>query len=284
MDYRESIKKLFSTGKWNIKTLRKKLVESPLADRMGQDYSLLFLPYVGPDYGKIEPKILYVGQSPQEWVGKDRKELAWDLPKLWEVDNVVEMSDEFIEKKEYLPMKPFWKAVYRITLSIQENKEELLSVPSDSDELRKKHGSCFNSIAWTNLFKISMGRDRKGGPDEDMIDFLQKKFDPLKAEIKCLKPDLIIFFTGTTGGYDEYLSTSLEISLPKENVIENMNVKDLTGLIKHIASDCKLAVRCRHPGGKGPWKDEEIKKVYRYIYDRLNGRLKGPYRQDCLRV
>jgi len=121
----------------------------------------------------------------------------------------------------------FWQRIYVLTTSIFEGKF------FDYKRDHQKAEMAFKSICWTNVFKIS---SKNGNPPNRLIQHLleiEEKENLFIEDIKSLKPNIIIFSTGSP--YDEYLRRLLpglkinEID-KGENDIAKLNFEDFDGL------------------------------------------------------
>jgi len=266
-----------------LKEIYRKLKEE---DLLCKYYCVPFLPYVGRNYWNVKTRILYVGRAPYGWGelkerDKDgKKEYKWETipltkPSYMNPEKLAELSKKFVENclKPYydedlkgeegkrfrddrwsrgrIYNSLFWQRIYVLTISIYEG--EFIGYSYNTYD---GNFECFQSIAWTNVFKIGMV---EGNPDSKMIKFLLKNFNTLREEIEYLKPDLIIFSTGKS--YDKYLREALEIETP-DDIEETEGVKRL-GDVYNSA----LVLRTKHFQAI---RNEELEKIYNYIKRELD--------------
>ncbi len=262
-----TIREIFNEER--LKRLYRNLQKSGL---WNEHYCAPFIPYVGKNYDMAEKKILYVGKSTYDW-GKYTDNGEWKSISLFQAEKMqpkelANLSTNFIERnvahfyaggksyrvKDRGYYSHFWRRVYMLTTSILKNECQLVKYKRNKDDSYW----CFHSIAWTNVFKIGTKDDTpsQGAPDDDMIEFLLHNFNTLPKEIKCLKPDLIIFSTGL--GYDEYL----------KKIFPEVTITDIRGGIAKLRNvdDDALVIRTKH---FQYLSNNKVKNLYSYIISAL---------------
>ncbi|MCR4801115.1 MAG: hypothetical protein K5860_11470 [Bacteroidales bacterium] len=131
--------------------------------------------YAGPilmycwekEYLSAKKKILFVGQETQGW---------WDdfVEGEESLKESIKTYEGFELGYSYYPT-PFWKALHKINNVINKNDEK--------------------NFMWTNVNKFGLGCG-PGKPLQIILDKENESFNVLSEEIKILKPDVVIFFTG----------------------------------------------------------------------------------------
>jgi hypothetical protein len=74
------------------------------------------------------------------------------------------------------------------------------------NSFQKMLGTDEFSCIWNNIIKIGK-KDESGLPPEYIINWQEEWFNVIAEEVKILRPDLIIFFTGPD--YDKYIEKAL---------------------------------------------------------------------------
>lgn len=132
------------------------------------------MPYIASEYHNANPRILIIGKATNGWGDKDINDPK-DIKDIvdQEFHKLPEFTDSFINnriipyfggtkdrKEGYYSL--FWQRIYILTLALLDN-EKVPEYCNDSEQSQK----CFNSIAWTNVFKISAS---EGNPSNKLID------------------------------------------------------------------------------------------------------------------
>jgi len=266
----------------NQKTLIEKIFNQEFFDRIFEkiyekfpetgldEYAAPFIPYVGENYSESDKKILFVGKATDGW-GEFNENGTWkdiSLNKARDMgpERLAELSSKLVAVNVALYFagcnsvnsggigyhSRFWQVIYQLTTSVQQDKSEL------AEYIRKKSWSdkCFNSIAWTNIFKISK---KDGNPEsEKFIDFLLENVNTLKEEISILEPDIIIFSTGPS--YDTYLNRIF----PKIDIAKKYGC--VTEL-KNVYDDADAVLRTWHFQALS---NQKVRRAYKLIYTRIN--------------
>jgi hypothetical protein len=243
-----------------------------------------FTPYVGRDFPRAQPKVLFVGRATDGWGW--REDGKWDRSATLEGVNLAdpywykghrgisEIPSQFIDCliiPTYGRLPPcrgnkkltsfFWRSIYRIGSAL------LFELPISEVPVRSPRLSegTFSSIAWTNVFKVSyrrgspeMGGDPDGKPNlRDPLIVLQEDFSTLQEEIEILRPKVVLFFTGPA--YNPHL----EKALPSISFSGRQGLRKVDGL----QGLCKggVALRTNHPNAErfGNFKAEPVVQYIR---------------------
>ena len=189
-----------------------------------ENYSWPMIPYVGKNYDKANPKLLFVGKAPFGW-GGDRKHfkdtsLREVISRKIPISIVRNETDRFIEKE----VIPYYSGYEGYSSSRFMQRIYIISRFAFGQESQAE--KILTSIAWTNLFKIC--RCNGELPPAKMKGYLLDNFNFLEREIDKLNPDIIIFSTGISAEYDKYLFG------PNNYTFKNHEVK-LEGVADGIA-------------------------------------------------
>ena len=195
-----------------------------------------FMPYIGSKYSTSNKKILIVGKATKGWGGDGGAgKLSEVIKKPDFLKCLSELTDNFI-KKRVTPyyagsndknnyQSSFWRRIYRLTSALLNGESELPEYKLDP----VKSTECFESIAWTNIFKISA---IEGNPPKELINIIKNLcIEALYKEIEVLQPNIILFSTGKS--YDCYLKEFLNISdsdIDSNKEITSIKIKDFDGV------------------------------------------------------
>jgi hypothetical protein len=218
-----------------------------------------FIPYVGRSYAESQncagerTRIFIVGKATDGWGWKEgvwNKEADLGDVNLrdpdW-YDELWKVPHELIERK-IVPYYSggsgysslFWNRIYRIVADLL---HDLRISEVEMRGLRKQDlcQDCFDSIAWTNVFKIG---GKRGNPKAKLRK-PQMLLNTLSEEIKILEPDVVFFFTAP--GYDPFLRQVLpnvQIDCVEPGIA---SIDNLLGL-----ADEGTAIRTYHPQATRP--------------------------------
>jgi len=234
------LKAIYSEDK--LQQLFQKLKKSTLSLK---EYSWPMIPYVGPDYAKADKKIMFVGKEPNGW-GRNPCSLGEILNEPDGIERIISEPTRFILED----VVPYYggKKGYNtnLLLRLYYFAGNILCDKPVEPNTRDKDVSlkCFRSIVMTNIFKICKQEEGSGKafqPDSKMKNFLLSNFNTLEYEIDQLKPDLIVFSTGSS--YDRYL---VEI-FPKIKFIEiHQGIEAVNGFTTKVFRTYHFGFRGRH--------------------------------------
>lgn len=123
---------------------------------------------VDENYTNARLKIMIFGQETNTWLGEQNN--AEFLGEIEPVYNLYE--DFFLSDNCYSYGGQFWNGISRF---VQLTEQEV-------------------GIVWNNVFKI--GKCGKGAPSASIQEIQFEHFNVIQEEIKILKPDLLVFFSG----------------------------------------------------------------------------------------
>jgi hypothetical protein len=129
------------------------------------------------DYFCADCKVMIFGKETNVWEG--------EFPHKKGIDHLLSTYKDFIKKSH---KGSFWNGVSKF-----------------KDALTKRLPPGKNvSVIWNNLIKIGKAQE-KGAPEEAIVEWESNWFYVVLFEIKELKPDIVIFFSGPN--YDRYIKT-----------------------------------------------------------------------------
>jgi hypothetical protein len=252
-------------------SLIERLVEEEIADKC----TIPFVPYVGASYCDAKPRILIIGKATFGWGEGDEGQGSGALNDVLDMDDhdlwkcLVKLPKEFIEG-EIIPFyggeaghyyAQFWNRIYRLSGKL------LVDHPvKDYERERRRSEKCFQSIAWSNVFKVGALKSEGGNPKKKLRDIQKevnkKEGNAFEEEITALQPDVAIFSTGPD--YDKHIkallpNTSMKDVGPKH---EHLKIKEIEGLDT-------LAFRTYHFQASY-YSNEIFEQVVDYICDRMN--------------
>lgn len=162
------------------------------------------------DYINADLRIMFFGQETNEWpVGKD----------VLEISNAYEIF--FKTNSLFVKYPSFY----------------CNGMKKFKNMIQSKHPNKEIRFVWNNIIKT--GKDGKGQPDEEVYKLEKDWFPVIKDEIRILKPDYIIFFTGP------YYDNLIESTFNNINYIDipRFSMRQLT---KFSINDI-LCFRTYHP-------------------------------------
>ena len=127
------------------------------------------------------------------------------------------------------------------------------------------------TFLWNNISKLSaVGRDGVSGiaVNNETHEIEREFFHVIPDEIEILKPDVLIFLTGVTDKYNEYIRENFNVK--KESVL--LDDYDTRDLAKLDIAGVKLAYRTHHPASRID-TSEETWTWYHAILDDIKKNL-----------
>jgi hypothetical protein len=264
--------------KWASKNLKHRylsLIDRLVEEEIADECTVPFVPYVGANYGDAKPKILIIGKATYGWGRGDEGQgsgalndvLGMDDHDLWE--HLVELPREFIEG-EIIPFYggeaghyhgPFWRRIYQLSGKL------LVDHPvADYKRERGRSEECFQSIAWSNVFKVGALKSEGGNPKKKLRDIQKvenrKEGNAFEEEIAALQPDVAIFSTGPPHDYDKHIKDLLPNKSMEDIGPEHLKIKEIVGL------GCP-AFRTYH--FQYYYSNKKFEQVVDCIRDRMNG-------------
>ena len=202
-----------------------------------------FLIFVPKEYEAADFKVMFCGEETQGWGGEFE-----DKPNVT-VRNLQRIYNGFVNGNGY--NSPYWNFQRRII---------------------SNHSHC--GYIRNNIVKI--GKKRQAGCDENIDRLTRKYFPVFKRELEILRPDLIIFLSGT-GVYDWKIKLALgafkKISMSDKFTFERLEFAD---------PEIPHAIRLNHPA----WLQRKrlywpaINRLNRYMSDMLiDGKYNGSVTQ-----
>lgn len=189
-------------------------------------------------YTDADLKIMIFGQEPNKWE--------------WPKTEMVRPAD-FMEQYQ-----AFYNEFYReydLGTGFMNQKSRFLrdgfnGLSSEiSEYLNKNMSNKRATFLWNNISKLAaVGNDGTSGVAVNslMHEIERKYFHVIPDEINILKPDILIFLTGVTDKYQQYISENFDI-LGDPIQLNDLPTKDVAKLnIKNI----KLTYRTHHPASR----------------------------------
>ena len=220
MNINEKLKELYSE-KWGDLTEKSKSVESAYP----------FLIKVDNQYEKSDIKVMIVGQETDKWGGDFSK-------------NVKPMEESI----DYL-MQKYYNRFYNSNIYEEEKKRPFFkSFKFFRVELKKYFSGKNISFLWNNISKI--GKNSRGKPDCKIRELERGSFNILCEEFGILRPNLVIFTTGSRDTYIKHHFGSKSEFIPKLCFEDSGPLEDTKKVIAEVELEkfpeiC--AVRVQHP-------------------------------------
>lgn len=115
------------------------------------------------------------------------------------------------------------------------------------ERLRTRMGSCQVEYIWNNLYKIAQASG-SGFPKGDIRDMEWRLFNVIAEEVSILKPDVILFMTGTEREHTTDSAIREKFGLPNENF---PRIDETLPHLRRVQiPGVKYAARTIHPTGR----------------------------------
>ena len=146
-----------------------------------EEWAVLHLACIPPNYEKMKYKILIVGQENNGYgyETEAKKSMLFTLD---------------FQNGRYYDNAPFFSFPYSFCASIND---------CDNEEYSKK-----SYLAWVNLKEFSFETSSKKPLNEKAQNIIDNEYNILEEEIKIIKPDIVLFLTGPY--YDYYIEKQLK--------------------------------------------------------------------------
>ena len=219
MNYNQDLYKLYSQ-KWEGLRIA---VESLPIDSRPTHPLLIRLPDENA-YHTADVKMMIVGKETNDWEGPFGKH---------SMDSLLDFYAAFLPANGKSKRSPFWQYIKKW-----------------AEQIRTYTPNETVSIVWNNIHKLGRAGEI-GTPCKSTQEIAKQHFNILEEEVKILKPDIVIFFTGPD--YDNAISAQLP----------GIELEEITaGKRKQIAhcvhpSLPYLSYRTYHPGGLNRFKPVE---------------------------
>ena len=188
-------------------------------------------------------RLMFFGQETNSWCSEFNEAAKPDRPGLKYLLNTYDCY--FNQEGCWDNPTPFFRGIGRFIELLSEKFPKPLKI----------------SFIWNNIIKL--GKDGIGHPGFKIYNIEQENFSVIRDEVKLLKPNLIIFFTGHK--YDKEI---------KDNFGDQEFAKIGPYPMKEIAKvkidDVKYAFRTYHSGYLWRWRKNEIDDFFNEIIDKIN--------------
>ncbi len=179
----------------------------PIFDSISKKYEGVSRPLfisVPDNYYKTKVKLMIVGQQTNGW-GDNRMGL----------DRLLQLYDEFNLAEKKYGGSPFWRYSHTLFKALN---------PAGPDR----------AFLWSNLIKVDQKKDRPESQIESEVATLRL----LPEEIRLLKPDVVVFFTGPK--YENCL----------QNTFANVKFRTISKCLSRVVHDNlpTHSYRTYHPG------------------------------------
>ena len=146
-----------------------------------EEWAVLHLACIPPNYEKTKYKILIVGQENNGYgyETEPKKSMLFTLD---------------FQSNRYYDNAPFFSFPYSFCASIND---------CDNEKYSKK-----SYLAWVNLKEFSFETSSKKPLNEKAQSIIDNEFNILEEEIKIINPDIVLFLTGPN--YDYYIKNQLK--------------------------------------------------------------------------
>lgn len=179
-----------------------------------EEWAVLHLACVPPNYEKMKYKILIVGQENNGYgyETEPKKSMLFTLD---------------FQSNRYYDNAPFFSFPYSFCASIND---------CDNEKYSKK-----SYLAWVNLKEFSFETSSKKPLNEKAQNIIDNEYNILEEEIKIINPDIVLFLTGPY--YDYYIEKQLKGVEFK--TVENYGIRQFAR-VEHEALP-KNSFRIYHP-------------------------------------
>lgn len=179
-----------------------------------EEWAVLHLVCVPPNYEKMKYKILIVGQENNGYgyETEPKKSMLFTLD---------------FQNGRYYDNAPFFSFPYSFCASIND---------CDNEKYSKK-----SYLAWVNLKEFSFETSSKKPLNEKAQNIIDNEYNILEEEIKIINPDIVLFLTGPN--YDYYIKAQL--NGVEFKTVENYNIRQFAR-VEHKSLP-KNSFRIYHP-------------------------------------
>lgn len=179
-----------------------------------EEWAVLHLACIPPNYEKTKYKILIVGQENNGYgyETEPKKSMLFTLD---------------FQNGRYYDNAPFFSFPYSFCASIND---------CDNEKYSKK-----SYLAWVNLKEFSFETSSKKPLNEKAQNIIDNEYNILEEEIKIINPDIVLFLTGPN--YDYYIKAQLKGVEFK--TVENYGIRQFAR-VEHEALP-KNSFRIYHP-------------------------------------
>ena len=179
-----------------------------------EEWAVLHLACVPPNYEKMKYKILIVGQENNGYgyETEPKKSMLFTLD---------------FQSNRYYDNAPFFSFPYSFCASIND---------CDNEKYSKK-----SYLAWVNLKEFSFETSSKKPLNEKAQNIIDNEYNILEEEIKIINPDIVLFLTGPN--YDYYIKAQL--NGVEFKTIENYGIRQFAR-VEHKSLP-KNSFRIYHP-------------------------------------
>ena len=179
-----------------------------------EEWAVLHLACIPPNYEKMKYKILIVGQENNGYgyETEPKKSMLFTLD---------------FQSNRYYDNAPFFSFPYSFCASIND---------CDNEKYSKK-----SYLAWVNLKEFSFETSSKKPLNEKAQNIIDNEYNILEEEIKIINPDIVLFLTGPY--YDYYIEKQLKGVEFK--TVENYGIRQFAR-VEHEALP-KNSFRIYHP-------------------------------------
>ncbi|MCE6987593.1 hypothetical protein [Dyadobacter sp. CY323] len=167
--------------------LYKNYMQSIYSQTWKDNVSAPLLVHVFDEYCAMENRILFVGQETFGWHSMSKKPSIAELLLMYNGFRLGKPSELRDGKSQRILSSPFWNFC----------RTTFFDLNRDLDGVSKHT----NGFLWTNISKFDCNSTT---PSPDLQDRNKEGFELLKAEIAILKPDVVVFLTGSK--YDERIN------------------------------------------------------------------------------
>lgn len=180
-----------------------------------EEWAVLHLACVPPNYEKMKYKILIVGQENDGWGIEDNARLSMFA------------TLDFLDSKDYNDRRPFFSFPYKFCKSIN-NLEDI----KDSKK---------TYFTWVNLREFSFDETPKTSLGKEAQSMIDNEFNILEEEIKIINPDIVLFLTGPDYDFD----IEKQLKGVEFKTVENYHIREFAR-VEHEALP-KNSFRIYHP-------------------------------------
>ena len=180
-----------------------------------EEWAVLHLACVPPNYEKMKYKILIVGQENDGWGIEDNARLSMFA------------TLDFLDSKDYNDRRPFFSFPYKFCKSIN-NLEDI----KDSKK---------TYFTWVNLREFSFDETPKTSLGKEAQSMIDNEFNILEEEIKIINPDIVLFLTGPDYDFD----IEKQLKGVEFKTVENYDIREFAR-VEHEALP-KNSFRIYHP-------------------------------------
>ena len=195
------------------------------------------------DWKNADIRLMFFGKEPNWWGGECNEEAKPERPG---INCLLKTYDIYFNKEGcWENPTPFFRGVGLFIELLQKKYPQPKKI----------------SLVWNNIIKI--GKEGIGHPGSNIYRIEREYFSVIKDELKILKPNLVLFFTGHD--YDDVIKDNFG-----EQELSKIGTYPKEEISKVCIDSVPFAFRTYHSGYLWRWRRNEIDDYFNEIIAQIN--------------